>query len=62
MADHPTTLSNTLTKLVRAKRTGLLALEGEFGFRAGIFLLAGEIVLVEDGKLYGAPAAKNIAL
>ena len=61
MADHPTTLSNTLTKLVRAKRTGLLALEGEFGFRARIYLLAGEIVLVEDGKLYGAPAAKNIA-
>jgi hypothetical protein len=46
---------------VREKRTGFLALEGEFGFRAGIFMQAGKIVLVEDGKLYGAPAAKNIA-
>jgi hypothetical protein len=61
MTDNRKTLCETLKALVRENQTGLLALKGANGFQASIYWANGEIVMIEDGKLYGAPAAKNIA-
>lgn len=59
--DRPAHLAVTLKKLVREKRTGLLDIKGGQGFKARIYLASGEVVMVDDGKLFGAPAAKTIA-
>ena len=59
--DNRNKLSVILKALVRDKRTGLLSIQGHNGFQAGIYLDKGAVVMVEDGKLYGAPAAKHIA-
>jgi hypothetical protein len=58
---RPAHLAVTLKKLVREKRTGLLDIKGGQGFKARIYLANGEVVMVDDGKLFGAPAAKTIA-
>jgi hypothetical protein len=50
-----------MQSLINGGKTGLLAVSNAFGFKANIYLAAGEVVLIEDGKFYGAPAAKSIA-
>jgi hypothetical protein len=50
-----------MQNLVGNHKTGLLTVTNAFGFKANIFLVAGEVVLIEDGKFYGAPAAKSLA-
>lgn len=61
MAENRTPLGQVLRKFIDEKRTGLLAVKGEYGFQASIYLSRGVVIMLEDGKLYGAPAAKNIA-
>lgn len=60
-AEYQNHLAATVKTLVREKRTGLLTITGGQTFNARIYLDSGEVVMVEDSKFRGAPAAKNIA-
>ena len=59
-AEYQNHLAATVKTLVREKRTGLLTITGGQTFNARIYLDSGEVVMVEDSKFRGAPAAKWI--